>query len=1503
MLAFRNVEGLVVDGLGITGGGQGGVEISNASPTIQNSDIYGNQRTWAGSGIHVSGVSNPTFLNNKIRNNRHYQGMGYTGGYGAIWDASSGSTTYAWNEIYGNDSWNRGAIYLTAGTPLLRDNFIRDNVADYGGGVIVTGGSPTIEHNRIVNNRWDFAANGAAGIYVGTGDATIRFNTIVNNWNDGILVEVAGRARIEGNIVMSNRWVGINATASVSLANNNVWGNPTNYAGAFAVPDAGSLSFDPLFNSEYALGAAAAMDSGPSNARDLDGTRSNLGHTGGRGSSVLGAYRIDTVIDNSGRPGSPPNVEYRMFKDGFHFNSLIWTGGAIPYRSCYLEADCPTSYAKWALINRPHVDPDANGWGSSVYWNPFVRGSNGDSSSDAENGRVADIVVTVHGVFVKAAGSVARGNQGNSYGTFDMVRRLSFDAAAKAMRGNGTLRINLLGSLSAAGLDLNVERIASNQMPNVPLLTGGRGVTGDLSHVNYALGNGASQVWLPANTPIDSYGHYPSDKSVSLAVDLVGTTNLVDTAAMGKARIEPARKPGIQSTISNRRGEQILSFGGFYVSHPDPAEALRLRQAFEQDNVATLALVNRAATTASSFTFDLTFGANTPVDQQFGWMQSDRLAASANSGNDGGRGVGVDSDGNVYVGGSLMVDGDEGTTPGNADFFLAKYGSHGGRQWFHTFRGSGDERVKAVAVDAAGNMYVAFNSNSVDLDIDPGPGVRAIPTSGSYDTFLARFDTLGQLSWVVPIGGSSGVWDRGQDIAISGNRVAIVGTFGGAVDFDRSSSYSDNRDRRLSQNGTADAFVATYEASSGRFLWVWNAGGPTGVDGGTSVAIDPSGAVYAGIRFEENADLTGDGIADVAAKGMAVVKLDSSGRRVWHQLVTGTGWQAYDSLKVAADGTILASGRFQSRIDFDSRTDRADIRAGASGSFDAFIQSLDANGVHRWVRTFGSTGLDAVVDAALAIDGRAMLVGTFQGTVDFDATNEWDGDRDVVSSGTRADGTIASGGFVLVLDAAGNFSQVTALAGNGDSELQAIAVDGSGRGYVAGALQGTASLFDGRRQRSVVSTGGKDVFIGKYVASNAYTDVRMVSAEASGTDKVVLTYDIFGSAPLALDFGVYLSLDGRRDLVDASLGGLLSVRDAVDLVPGRRTKTFTIGSALGQIPLPGMGTPETAIDYKLLFVADPANSLVEADADPWSWNNTVAMVGVYRNPTGSVFVHGGRAIDNVSIASNSSLSINGRIYSYPLAEVRARMQGGADVFIASTTVTAPLSIFGGVGSDTITPGAGNDLITGGLGDDSIVLDTDTQLGADTIDDAGGLDWLDFSGTTTQPIRVDLGVATQQSININLRLTLRGISLIDAVAGGAGADTIRGNSLANILQGNAGNDSLFGMAGNDLLIGGAGIDSLSGGIGDDILIGGGTTFDTQRLALQAILAEWTAPDTYNAKAGRIRRGEAGVPLVARSTILNDNSVDQLLGEDGQDWFWVSSGETLRDRLANELADTV
>jgi RHS repeat-associated protein len=175
-------------------------------------------------------------------------------------------------------------------------------------------------------------------------------------------------------------------------------------------------------------------------------------------------------------------------------------------------------------------------------------------------------------------------------------------------------------------------------------------------------------------------------------------------------------------------------------------------------------------------------------------------------------------------------------------------------------------------------------------------------------------------------------------------------------------------------------------------------------------------------------------------------------------------------------------------------------------------------------------------------------------------------------------------------------------------------------------------------------------------------------------------------------------------------------------------------------------------------------------------------------------------------------------------------------------------VFGGAGDDIITGSAlserydgrgGTDIIVGGLGGDTYVLNN-TVDGQVTIDDAGGVDTLDFSGVIGEPLG---GVG----ITLNLTSTFWGYASLPyyfwdmpgvssgstgllsySISGGPAAfenvigtrfgDTITGNSSNNRIEGGDGENVLYGGDGDDVLMGGRSDDILIGGAGDDILHG-------------------------------------------------------------------------------------
>lgn len=174
---------------------------------------------------------------------------------------------------------------------------------------------------------------------------------------------------------------------------------------------------------------------------------------------------------------------------------------------------------------------------------------------------------------------------------------------------------------------------------------------------------------------------------------------------------------------------------------------------------------------------DVFFAKYDPVGVSWTWLQS-----VGGDGNDVGRSIGVDANGDVYVSGdfSSTVDfgGDTKTSSGNFDFFLAKYDSWGTNcYWVKTGGGVGSDYAYGMRVDALGDVYVTGSF----WEVANFSGVTKT-TRGRSDVFVVKYDTAGAIQWVQTVGGSRD--DIGKGIAIGPlGSLYVAGEFSRTANF------------------------------------------------------------------------------------------------------------------------------------------------------------------------------------------------------------------------------------------------------------------------------------------------------------------------------------------------------------------------------------------------------------------------------------------------------------------------------------------------------------------------------------------------------------------------------------------------------------------------------------------------------------------------------------------------------------------------------------------------
>lgn len=382
---------------------------------------------------------------------------------------------------------------------------------------------------------------------------------------------------------------------------------------------------------------------------------------------------------------------------------------------------------------------------------------------------------------------------------------------------------------------------------------------------------------------------------------------------------------------------------------------------------------------------------------------------------------------------------------GDYDLFVTRLSPAGDSLIYSTYLGgSGDEFKwtsrgglgRCLALDSAGNVYIAGNTNSTDFPTIPG-SFNTTYGGGPGDAFLAKLDATGsQLLYSTYLGGDE--YDAAYAVVVDSSGNAYVTGQTNSVGFPTTPGASDT-----SPNGFNDAFVVKLNSMGSALIYSTFLGGKYD-DEGFSIALDASDNAYiTGYTFSPDFPTTpGVFMTNYVFCEVFVTKLNADASALIYSTYFGgynDDWPT--SIVVDSSGSAYITGSTNSS-DFPVTLGAFDTTF-TGGIHDAFVTKFNATASGLVYSTFLAGTWDETGDS-IALDSadRATVVGnTF--SPDFPTTPDAY-DRTLTGIGYAE-------AFVTTLNPAGSaLVYSTFLGGSSGDQGNSVFDDKAGNLYAAG---------------------------------------------------------------------------------------------------------------------------------------------------------------------------------------------------------------------------------------------------------------------------------------------------------------------------------------------------------------------------------------------------------------------------------------------------------------------
>ena len=349
---------------------------------------------------------------------------------------------------------------------------------------------------------------------------------------------------------------------------------------------------------------------------------------------------------------------------------------------------------------------------------------------------------------------------------------------------------------------------------------------------------------------------------------------------------------------------------------------------------------------------------------------------------DQARAIAVDAGRNVYLTGTTFSPDFPVTANalqpsfagGNTDSFVVKLNAEGSELLYSSYLGgSRQEFGEGIAVDSAGNVYIAGSTLAADFPVLPD-ALQPLKKSDTYDAFLVKLDVVNPVMLASTfLGGTER--DEILDLALDGDSNVVVTGATVSKDFPVTSGVFQPEHR-----GVTTAFVAKLTPDLAEILFATFLGGGT-EDRGLTIALDPEGDIYVGGNtLSSDFPITLGALQGRFGSGSFfgdgfVAKVSAGGETLMYSTyLGGSSEDVVNGIAVDGTGQVTVAGATGSP---EFPLSSGAIQESIAGLDDLFVTRLSADGSRVVYSTvLGGAKSDRALGVAAAGPGSVVVAGT-----------------------------------------------------------------------------------------------------------------------------------------------------------------------------------------------------------------------------------------------------------------------------------------------------------------------------------------------------------------------------------------------------------------------------------------------------------------------------------------------------------------------------------------------